>query len=71
MIWPENNASYNATDALFDLNDSRAEKGVLDFAIGKNFSRFVEIELEMLEPDAEVEILDMGFEIRGKKKQGS
>lgn len=53
MTWPGENTLYPATDWLIDLSES---DGHVEVPLGEGWKRFFELELEILEPDAALEI---------------
>jgi hypothetical protein len=68
VTWPGQDDRYPDTDALFNLHH---DDGVVEFPMGKKWSRFLEVELEIQEPDAVVEILDLGLRVVSRKKAGT
>lgn len=59
-IYPGRDTNYDATDWLLDMAES---DGNIEVPVGKKWSRFKEIELEIFEPDSEIELA--GIEMDG------
>lgn len=68
LVWPGDTTGYPATDWLVDLSDS---DGHVWIAIGTEYRRYVELELEILEPDADLQINTIEIQGHGLEEEDS
>ena len=61
VAWPGSDSEYLSTDWLLDMSES---DGNLQIPIGSEFKRYFELEFEIEEPDAPIEILSIEYDER-------